>query len=157
MILHFQMRLQVRRGRKTVTFQGHIPQINTTVFFAVNGGTMNLIRHCCNYLKSFTFLYSLQHRSQAQSCDQMAKLFVQYLAIYNDNNLLNGIKYFAIVDSKCYQIVNKVSKMTKTVNNILPNWQNFAESVHTVHSKKDFAALVPRAFSNCRGPPCPVN
>ena len=63
---------------------------------------MNLIRHCCNYLKSFTFLYSLQHRSQAQSCDQMAKLFVQYLAIYNDNNLLNGIKYFAIVDSKCY-------------------------------------------------------
>ena len=34
---------------------------------------------------------SLSLSPSFQQCDQMARLFVQYLAIYNDENLLNGI------------------------------------------------------------------
>ena len=59
-------------------------------------------------------------------CDHMARLFVQFMAFYNNENLPNGIfftKYFAK-----YQI--NPDKLPKTYVSV-PKWQNFAKYGHT--------------------------
>ena len=40
----------------------------------------------------------------------MPWLFVQYLAIYEDETFANGMKQLANVNSKCCQMVNKAAK-----------------------------------------------
>ena len=61
----------------------------------------------------------------------MGKLFAQYLAIYNDENLLNGVKscqirYKIFPNSKL-----TLKNLAKSVCLHLPKWPNFAKSGHT--------------------------
>ena len=62
-------------------------------------------------------------------CDQLAIFVVQYLDVYNIENLPNNIK-IAKVGSKFCQAPNRSSRNTKAFN-FLPKWQNFAKSGHT--------------------------
>lgn len=51
----------------------------------------------------------------------MARLFLQYLAIYNKQNLPNKHKLFAKLGSKFDQILNKPRKKIRKSLKILPN------------------------------------
>ena len=62
----------------------------------------------------------------------MARLFAQYLAINNNENLPDS-KTFAKLDSKLLKTPSKI--LPKTIK-ILPLWQNFAKSGHTAGAIK---------------------
>ena len=64
-------------------------------------------------------------------CDQMQKLFFQYLAIYCNENMPNGHNKFPTFFSKFGQTLNKPSKNYQRLYKIWPKWRNLAKSVHT--------------------------
>ena len=59
----------------------------------------------------------------SNQCDQMAKLYVRNLVIYQDDNLADSIN-FAKVCTKLCQLLIKPSKTVK-------DFSNFAKSGHT--------------------------
>ena len=62
----------------------------------------------------------LQNKCPNNQCDQMAWLFDQHLAIYNNENLPNS-KNIAIESSKICQILNTPSKIYPNTFKMLPN------------------------------------
>ena len=64
----------------------------------------------CNYdtLKDVQFL------STCFQCDQMTRLFVQYLAIYNNKNLPSSIKFAKVGSKFCTNKKLVTPKMPKT-------------------------------------------
>ena len=42
----------------------------------------------------FNLTLQITNTPQSQQCDEMARLFVSYLSIYNNKNLTNGIKFW---------------------------------------------------------------
>ena len=53
-----------------------------------------------------------------EQCDQMARFFVQSVAIYNNENLQKKQKYFFNVVSKFYRLRNNFSKIAKYFENL---------------------------------------
>ena len=67
----------------------------------------------------------------ADQCDQMVRLFLQYLFIYSNENQPNGIQNLSKRVSNFCQILNMPSKCCPKTLKILPKWQNFAKCGHT--------------------------
>ena len=63
-------------------------------------------------------------------CDQIAKLEVQFVAIFHNVNLPNS-KKIAKVGSTFCQILNKPLRKWQIRLKFLPKWRNFAKSGHT--------------------------
>ena len=71
----------------------------------------------------------------AIQCDQMPRLFLQFLALYNNEFLPNSIKSCQSRFTFLPNIKWTFKKLPKTYK-ILPKWQNFAKCGHTVAFKK---------------------
>ena len=65
-------------------------------------------------------------------CDQMARLFVQFLAIQDNENFPIDKKYAKEVSKFC-PIPNKHSNKCPKTLTMLPEWRNFGKSGHTVY------------------------
>ena len=65
-----------------------------------------------------------------RQCEQMARIFFQYLAIYKSVNLPKSIKYFP---KQVQSFANQKIKLLKVAQILkkLPKWRNFAKSGHT--------------------------
>ena len=57
-----------------------------------------------------------------EQCDQMAQLFLQYLAICNNENLPNSIKNFLL------RWIQNFAKVQINLENIAKDFQNFCQS-----------------------------
>ena len=66
-----------------------------------------------------------------QQCDQMGRLFFQYLAIYSNETHSAQWQFLAQAGSKYFQIMNTpFEKLPKTFR-FFPKCRNFAKSGHT--------------------------